>query len=288
MELCNIAVVKELLAHHGFRFSKALGQNFIIDPAVPYEMARLSGADAGTGVLEIGPGIGPLTQELCRVSGKVSSVELDKALYPVLAETMAEFDNFHLIGGDIMKLDIPALVREEFPSLRPIVCANLPYNITSPVLTALVKAKCFTSITVLVQKEVAERIAAKPGTADYGAFSLFMQFYTEPQKCFDVPGSSFVPPPKVTSSVLHCKVAEQPRVQVMSEEHFHRTVRAAFALRRKTLINSLQTGFSQLSKEQLAEAVRSVGFAENVRGEQLSLDEFARLSDALQQMEMTK
>ena len=143
MELCNIAVVKELLERHGFRFSKALGQNFIIDHAVPYEMARISGADAATGVLEIGPGIGPLTQELCRVAGKVSSVELDRALYPVLAETMAEFSNFHLIGGDIMKFDIPVLVQEEFPSLRPIVCANLPYNITSPVLTALVKAKCF-------------------------------------------------------------------------------------------------------------------------------------------------
>lgn len=288
MELCNIAVVKELLERHGFRFSKALGQNFIIDHAVPYEMARISGADAATGVLEIGPGIGPLTQELCRVAGKVSSVELDRALYPVLAETMAEFSNFHLIGGDIMKFDIPVLVQEEFPSLRPIVCANLPYNITSPVLTALVKAKCFSSITVLVQKEVAERIAARPGTADYGAFSLFMQFYTEPQKCFDVPGSSFVPPPKVCSSVLHCKVTPQPRVAVMDEEHFHRTVRAAFALRRKTLINSLQTGFSRLSKEQLSEAVRSVGLAENVRGEQLGLEEFARLSDLLQEMEMEK
>ena len=288
MELCNIAVVRELLARHGFRFSKSLGQNFIIDPAVPHEMVHISGADRNTGVLEIGPGIGPLTQELCRAAGKVVSVELDQALYPVLAETMAEFDHFRLIGGDIMKLDIPALVRQEFPSLRPIVCANLPYNITSPVLTALVRAKCFSSITVLVQKEVADRIVAAPGTADYGAFSLFMQFYTEPKKCFDVPGSSFVPPPKVTSSVLHCITADKPRVQVMDEEHFHRTVRAAFALRRKTLINSLQTGFGNFSKTQLADAVRSVGLSENIRGEQLNLEEFAHLSDALRKMEMEK
>lgn len=285
MNLCDAATLRTLLARHGFRFSKALGQNFIIDPAVPAEMARLSGADASTGVLEIGPGIGSLTQELCRVAGTVVSVELDRALIPILSETMADFPNFRLVEGDVMETDIPALVRRTMSGLRPVVCANLPYQITSPVLTALVRAKCFSSLTVMVQSEVADRIAAKPGTAAYGAFSVFMQLYTAPEKCFTVPASSFMPAPKVTSAVLHCPVAEDPRVAVRDEAHFHRTVRAAFALRRKTLVNSLQTGFSSLSKERLTEAIRTAGLAETTRGERLSLEEFAALSDALQMME---
>lgn len=281
MELCDLNVIRELLERHGFRFSKALGQNFLIDASVPMDIAAASGAGATTGVLEIGPGIGPLTQELCRAAGRVVSVELDQALLPVLAETMAGFDNFTLIHGDIMKLDIPALVDGELAGLTPIVCANLPYNITTPVLTALVEARRFRSITVLIQKEVAERICARPGTAEYGAFSVFMQYYTEPEKLFDVPSTCFVPRPKVTSAVLRCRVRETPAVAVGNEALFHRTVRAAFALRRKTLVNSLMTGFGQLNKARLAAAIEQAGLSPTVRGETLTLTQFAALTEAL-------
>lgn len=281
MELCNLNVIRELLERHGFHFSKSMGQNFLIDPSVPMDIAAASGANKSCGVLEIGPGIGPLTQELCHAAGKVVSVELDKALLPVLAETMGEFENFTLIPGDIMKVNIPELVEKEFAGLTPLVCANLPYNITTPVLTALVKAECFRSITVLIQKEVAERICARPGTADYGAFSVFMQFYTEAEKLFDVPNTCFVPRPKVTSAVLHCRVRKTPAVEVKSEAMFHRTVRAAFAMRRKTLLNSLAGGFGEFSKEQLASAIEEAGLAPDIRGEKMDLQQFATLSDIL-------
>ena len=187
MDLCNRNDIQTLLLRHGFRFSKGMGQNFLIENWVPRDTADACGADEHTGVLEIGPGIGPLTAELCRRAGKVVSVELDHRLYPVLAETMSGFDNFTLVPGDIMKQDLSALVAEHFAGLRPIFCANLPYNITTPLLTNCVKAGCFASITVLIQKEVAQRICARPGTADYGAFSLLMQYYTEPELLFTVP-----------------------------------------------------------------------------------------------------
>lgn len=283
MNLCDIRDIKALLGRHGFHFSKSMGQNFLIEEWVPRDIAEASGADKDHAVLEIGPGIGPLTQQLCRRAAKVTAVELDKALYPVLAETMAEEDNFTLVPGDIMKLDIPALVDEHFEGLTPLVCANLPYNITTPVLTALVEAKRFESITVMIQKEVALRIAAKPGTGDYGAFSLFMQYHTEPEVLFDVPPDCFLPAPKVTSAVLHCKVRKTPAVSpACGEDFFFRTVRAAFAQRRKTLLNSLSSVFgSQLGKETLSEIIAECGFEPTVRGERLGLEEFARLADAL-------
>jgi len=250
---------------------------------VPRDIAYSSGADETCGVLEIGPGIGPLTRQLCRLAGKVVAVELDRSLYPVLAETMAGEDNFTLIPGDIMKLDIPQLVDEHFPGLTPLVCANLPYNITTPVLTALVEAKRFTAITVMIQREVAQRIAARPGTGDYGAFSVYMQYHTEPEVLFDVPPSCFLPAPKVTSAVLRCRVRSAPPVSpACGEEFFFKTVRSAFAQRRKTLTNSLSSVFGgQLSKQQLSDVLARCGLAANVRGEQLGLEEFAALADAL-------
>lgn len=283
MDLCNRNHIQALLARHGFHFSKAMGQNFLIEGWVPRDIAAACGADSATGVLEVGPGIGPLTQQLARQAAKVVSVELDRRLYPVLAETMADFDNFTLVEGDVMKVDLPQLVEEHFSGLRPILCANLPYNITTPFLTACVEAGCFESLTVLIQKEVAERICARPGTADYGAFSLLMQYYTDPQLLFTVPNTCFLPPPKVTSAVIHCPKRNKPPVQVLSEAMFWRTVRAGFALRRKTLVNSLQTGF-QLPKEQLTEIVTSCGLEATVRGERLGLTEYAALSDALYQV----
>ena len=280
MNLCDRREIEGLLSRHGFRFAKALGQNFLIDADVPRAIAEGSGADAHCGVLEIGPGIGCLTQELCRRAGKVVSVELDSRLYGVLAETMAEFPNFILQPGDIMKQDLPALIGTHFAGLRPVVCANLPYNITTPVLTLLVESGLFSCITVLIQKEVAQRICAAPGSPDYGAFSLLMQYYTEPELLFTVPPTCFLPAPKVTSAVIRCPVRPKPPVTVQSTEAFWRTVRAGFALRRKTLVNSLQTGWS-LPKEQLAEIVTSCGLDASVRGERLSLEDYARLSDAL-------
>ena len=280
MDLCNRNDIQALLQRHGFHFSKAMGQNFLIQGWVPRDIAAASGADEHTGVLEIGPGIGPLTRELAQRAGKVVSVELDRRLYPVLEETMADFPNFTLIRGDVMQQELPALVREHFGGLRPILCANLPYNITTPLLTRVVESRCFQSLTVLIQKEVAQRICAAPGTADYGAFTLLMQYYTAPELLFEVPNTCFLPAPKVTSAVIHCPVRQQPPVEVGSEAMLWRTVRAGFALRRKTLVNSLQTGFS-LPKDRLAAIVSACGLPENVRGERLSLADYAALADAL-------
>lgn len=280
MDLCNRRNIEALLARHGFRFSKSMGQNFLIEDWVPRDTAESCGADESIGVLEVGPGIGPLTRELAKRAGKVVSVELDHRLYPVLAETMAGFDNFTLVEGDIMKQDLSALVAEHFDGLRPVLCANLPYNITTPLLTNCVKAGCFTSITVLIQKEVAQRICARPGSAEYGAFSLLMQYYTVPELLFTVPNTCFVPMPKVTSAVIRCITREKPPVSVRSEAMLWRTVKAGFALRRKTLVNSLQTGFS-LSKQELARILNDCGLAADIRGERLALQEYARLSDAL-------
>ena len=280
MDLCNRSDIQALLARHGFHFSKSMGQNFLIESWVPAQIADASGADAGMGVLEIGPGIGPLTQQLAQRSGRVVSVELDRRLLPVLAETMAGFDNFTLVEGDAMKMDLRALTAEHFAGLRPILCANLPYNITTPFLTACVQAGCFESLTVLIQKEVAERICAAPGTAAFGAFSLLMQYYTEPELLFTVPNTCFIPAPKVTSAVIRCRTRKTPPVAVRSETMLWRTVRAGFALRRKTLVNSLQTAFP-LPKAQLTEIVERCGLEPTVRGERRGLADYARLADAL-------
>lgn len=280
MDLCNINQIKGLLRRHGFRFSKSMGQNFLIDPDIPYHIAEASGADAHCGVLEIGPGIGPLTQQLAQRAGRVVAIELDTALLPILQETMAEYDNVTIRHGDILKQNLPELVAEVFDGLTPMVCANLPYNITTPFLTACVESHCFDSLTVLIQKEVAQRICAAPGTADYGAFTLLMQYYTEPELLFTVPSTCFLPAPKVTSAVIRCKTRTAPPVQVQSETAFWRTVRAGFALRRKTLVNSLQTGW-ELPKDTLTDIVTACGLEPAVRGERLGLAEYARLSDAL-------
>ena len=287
MDLCDRREIQPLLERHGFHFSKAMGQNFLIESWVPRDIADSCGADKSTGVLEIGPGIGPLTQQLARRAGKVVSVELDARLYPVLRETMRWADNFTLIEGDAMKLDFAQVVQEHFSGLRPILCANLPYNITTPVLTKCVESRCFDSLTVLIQKEVAQRICAEAGTAEYGAFTVLMQYYTAPQLLFTVPASCFLPAPKVTSAVIHCPVRKTPPVEVVSESALWRTVKAGFALRRKTLVNSLQTGY-QLPKERLAEIVTDCGLSPTVRGERLTLEDFARLTNALFAAEQTQ
>ncbi len=281
INVCDINIMKPLLAEHGFHFSKAKGQNFLIAPWVPESIAMESGVDETAGVLEIGPGIGPLTQQLCLRAGKVTAVEVDERLAPILDKTVGGFDNLEIIWNDILRLDIPALVEGEFPGLRPMACANLPYYITSPILTALLEADCFDSVTVMVQKEVAQRIAAAPGSEDYSAFSVFCQYYAQPELLFDVPAHCFLPQPKVTSAVIQLKVRKERPWDIDDVDVFFRTVRASFAMRRKKLSNGLASGFPELGKAGAAEVIAAAGFPENVRGETLGIAEFARIANEI-------
>ncbi len=283
MNLCDIREVKALLARHGFHFSKTMGQNFLTADWIPQEIAAACGADESHGVLEVGPGVGCLTRELCQRAAAVVSVELDRSLLPVLAETMADAENFQLINEDLLKLDIPAAADRYFSGLTPLVCANLPYNITTPALRVLVEADRFEAITVMVQKEVAQRITAPAGAGDYGAFSVYMQYHTEPELLFDVPPDCFLPRPKVTSAVVRCRTRTAPPVApACGKDFFFQTVRAAFALRRKTLRNSLSSVFGgQLDREQIAGVIEDCGFPPSVRGETLGMEEFAALAERL-------
>ena len=281
IDVCDIQIMKPLLAEHGFHFSKAKGQNFLIARWVPERIAEEAGVDATAGVLEIGPGIGPLTQQLALRAGRVCAVELDKRLEPILQMTVGEFENLEIIWDDVLKQNIPQLIAEKFPGLRPMACANLPYYITSPILSALLEAECFQAVTVMVQKEVALRIAAKPGTADYSAFTVFCQYYAQPEILFDVPAHCFLPQPKVTSAVVTLKTYETCPWDIDDKATFFRTVKASFAMRRKKLLNGLAAGFSELGKEALAEIIAECGFDENVRGETLSIAEFATLANAI-------
>ena len=281
IDVCDIGVMKPLLAEHGFHFSKAKGQNFLIARWVPEQIAEQAGVNEAVGVLEIGPGIGPLTQQLALRAKKVCAVELDKRLEPILAQTVGEFDNLEIIWGDVLKQDVAKLVAEKFNGLKPMACANLPYYITSPILTALLEAECFDAVTVMVQKEVAQRIAAKPGTADYSAFTVFCQFYGEPEILFDVPAHCFLPQPKVTSAVIMLKVRKSLPWEILDKATFFRTVRASFAMRRKKLQNGLAAGFPELGKDGAGEVIAQCGFDENVRGETLDIPQFAALANAI-------
>ena len=281
VNVCDIQVMKPLLAEHGFHFSKAKGQNFLIAPWVPQSIAEQAGVDETAGVLEIGPGIGSLTQQLCLRAKKVCAVELDERLEPILDVTVGEFDNLEIIWNDVLRLDLPALVKREFQELRPMACANLPYYITSPILTALLEADCFESVTVMVQKEVAQRIAAAPGSPDYSAFTVFCQYYAEPELLFDVPAHCFLPQPKVTSAVIQLKVRKQREWDILDEDIFFRTVRASFAMRRKKLSNGLASGFPELGKAGAAEVIEQAGFDANVRGETLGIPEFAKIANEI-------
>ena len=281
IDVCNIHVMKPLLQEHGFHFSKAKGQNFLIANWVPERIAEDSGVDETVGVLEIGPGIGPLTQQLALRAGKVCAVELDERLKPILAMTVGEFDNLEILWNDVLKLDVPAFVREKFAGLRPMACANLPYYITSPILTALLEAECFEAVTVMVQKEVAQRIAAKPGTADYSAFTIFCQYYAEPELLFDVPAGCFLPQPKVTSAVITLRTRKELPWHIEDKEVFFRTVRASFAMRRKTLQNGLAAGFPELGKSGAGEVIAACGFDPGVRGEKLDIAGFAAIANEI-------
>jgi len=284
MDLCDIGQIKSLLSAQGFRFSKSMGQNFLTAAWVPEQIAEEAGLDKNTGVFEVGPGIGCLTVQLASLAGKVVSVELDNALKPVLNETLKDFDNTKVIFGDVLKLKIPEIVSENFVGMKPVVCANLPYNITSPLISAFIDADCFESMTLMVQREVAHRICAKAGTSDYGAFTVYTNWHTEPEILFDVPPDCFMPAPKVWSSVIKLTTRREPPALVTDEKLFFAVVRASFNQRRKTLLNALTSGLLGYSKEELHEVIVSCGFDEKIRGETLDIKGFAAVSNKISEL----
>jgi len=281
MNLCDIKDIKALLARHGFHFSKSMGQNFLIADWIPRDIADAAGLDERCAVLEIGPGIGSLTRQLASRAGKVIAVELDVSLLPILNETLADCPNVDIIPGDVMKLDLAAIVDERFDGLDVKACANLPYNITTPVITKFLEAGCFKSITVMVQREVARRICAAPGDSDCGAFSLFCQYHAQCEFLFEVPSDCFLPAPKVTSAVVQLTPRAAPLVEGNRDVIFA-VVKAAFAQRRKTLLNALTAAYgNRFSKDQLRKIILDCGLPETVRGERLGLDQYAELAHRL-------
>ena len=281
MNLTDYSEIKALLARHKFRFSKSMGQNFLTAAWVPEDIAASAELDEETGVLEIGPGIGCLTRELAKRAGKVVSVELDRSLQPILAETLTGCENVEVVFGDVLKQDLPALLEETMPGLRRVVCANLPYNVTTPVLTALIRSGCFETITVMIQREVARRICAGPGNADYGAFGIFVQWYMDTEILFDVPPSCFVPQPKVTSSVIRLKKREAHPAEVQDEELMFRLIRAAFNQRRKTLVNAAGSQVPGVSRETVERVLQTLGYDTRIRGEVLDIGGFAKIADEI-------
>lgn len=279
--LSDISVIKNVLSRHGFTFSKSLGQNFLVNPSVCPRMAEEGGADEKTGVIEIGAGIGVLTKELSKRAAKVVSIELDPRLIPVLSETLDGCLNTEVINADVLKVDLQKLIEEKFQGLDVVVCANLPYYITTPIITHLLESRLpLRSITVMVQKEVAERLCSGCGSRSAGAVTVCVDYYAEAKKLFDVSKGSFLPAPKVDSSVIRLDKRKDPPVQVSDEKAFFRLVRAAFAQRRKTLLNSVSSA-AGISKAQLLEALEKSGLDHNVRAEQLSLEQFALLYENL-------
>lgn len=281
MALTDANEIKALMARHGARFSKAMGQNFLIAPWVPERIAQEAGLDEKTGVLEVGPGIGSLTAQLAERAGRVVAVELDRSLAPILAETLAGYQNVDAVFGDAMKIDLCKLMSERAAGLSPVVCANLPYNVTSPLIAEFIESKCFHSITVMVQREVAHRLCAKAGTSEYGAFTIYVNWNCTTEILFDVPPDCFMPRPKVTSSVLRLVPRPQPPAAVHDEALMFRIVRAAFNQRRKTLENALSNGLPDFRKERIASAIAACGFDPRIRGEALDASAFATLANAL-------
>ena len=278
--LSDIGTIKEILSKHGFTFSKALGQNFLINPSVCPRMAELSGAAQGVGVIEVGPGIGVLTNELCRLADKVVAIELDKRLLPVLDETLAEYDNVKIVNADVLELDLRKLIVEEFQGMEVVVCANLPYYITSPVIMKLLEDRLpISAVTVMVQKEAAQRICAKVGSRESGAVTVSVNYYAEPELLFNVSAGSFMPAPKVDSAVLRLNIRKEPPVKT-DEAAFFRVIKAAFSQRRKVISNSLSAGLG-LDKQTVSLMLNNAGVAANARAEQLSLEDFAAIANQL-------
>lgn len=279
--LSNVSKIMEILSQYGFRFSKSLGQNFIINPSICPEMAKRCGATKDDAVLEIGPGIGVLTCELASIANKVVAVELDKRLIPILNDTLKQFENIKIINSDILKINVRDLINKEFPNKRVFVCANLPYYITSPIIMKFLEEKLpVESITVMVQKEAADRICAVPGSRNSGAISLAIRYYSKPEVLFEVSKGSFFPSPNVDSSVIKLNILKKPSIVVKDENLFFSLIKASFLKRRKTILNSLSSGLS-IPKEVIANALDKSNIPRNSRAEQLTLENFALISENL-------
>ena len=279
--LSDISVIKSVLSRHGFTFSKSLGQNFLVNPSVCPKMAELCGANENTGVIEVGAGIGVLTKELSKRAKKVVSIELDTRLIPVLSETLDGCFNTEVINDDILKIDLQKLIEEKFQGMNVVVCANLPYYITTPVITRFLESKLpIDSVTVMIQKEVADRLIARCGSRGSGAITVCVDYYSEAKKLFDVSRGSFMPAPKVDSSVIKLDLRKEPPVKVSDEKKFFRVVKAAFAQRRKTVLNSVSSSLG-VSKDAVSAALEKAGLQKTVRAEEMSLFDFAAFSEAL-------
>lgn len=279
--LSDISVIKSVLSRHGFTFSKALGQNFIINPGVCPRIAEEGGAGEGVGVLEVGAGIGVLTAELAKRASKVVCVELDTRLLPVLDETLGEFDNVKIINGDILKVDLHRILEDEFGNMPVVVCANLPYYITSPVIMRLLESRLrIDSVTVMVQKEAAVRLCADVGSRDSGAVTVAVNYYAEAQKLFDVSRGSFMPSPNVDSAVIRLDILKNPPIEVSDEKFFFSMVKAAFSQRRKTASNGISAG-TGISKPTVIEAIEAADLSPTVRAEALTMEQLGRLCEEL-------
>ncbi len=284
LELTDIGTIKALLARHGFHFSKALGQNFIVNPSVCPRMADESGIDSESGVIEIGAGIGVLTAELAKRAKKVVCIELDSKLLPILDETLADFDNIEIINADVLKTDLAALIEEKFGGMPVYVCANLPYYITSPVIMTLLESRLpLKAVTVMVQREAAQRLCAPVGSRLSGAVTVAVDYYAEARKLFDVSAGSFMPAPKVDSSVIRLDIREKPGIEVSDEKLFFSMVHAAFGQRRKTASNSISSG-TGIPKAVVAEAIERCGFPPAVRAESMTAEQLAALCEALNEL----
>lgn len=282
--LTDIGTIKDILGRHGFHFSKALGQNFIVNPSVCPRMAEESGIDENCGVIEIGAGIGVLTAELAKIAKKVVVIEIDTKLLPILDETLKDFDNIEIINQDVLKTDLAALIKEKFDGMPVYVCANLPYYITSPVIMALLESRLpIEAVTVMVQKEAAQRICAPVGSRLSGAVTVAVDYYAHAQKLFDVSAGSFMPAPKVDSCVIRMDIRKTPEIKITDEELFFRMVHAAFGQRRKTAANSISAG-SGIPKDAVIRAIEECGFEPSVRAEGLTMHELAMLSEKISEI----
>ncbi len=285
MNLCDIKTVKQIMKMFNLTFHKEFGQNFLTDRMVVEDIAEECCADENSTILEIGPGIGTLTYELALRRRQVVALEIDRGLIPVLSYTLGEFDNVRVINEDVMQTDLQALLAPAFAEGPVSVCANLPYYITTPILMKLLESGLpFDYITIMIQAEVADRLCAKAGTKDYGAITAVLAYYGEAEKLFTVPADRFLPAPKVNSTVIRIRLHREKPYQPKNEATLFRTIKAAFGQRRKTLINALGAGFSELSREELVSAVTACGHDVNIRGERLNIAQFTALSDCLEEM----
>lgn len=279
--LTNISVIKQLFERHGFSFSKTLGQNFLVNPSVCPKIAEMGNSKAGFGIIEIGTGVGVLTNELAKTADKVVAIEIDDRLIPILNETLKEYDNVKVINDDVMKVDLAKIIDEEFCGLDVAVCANLPYYITSPIIMMLMEQRLpIKSITVMVQKEAAQRLCAKLGTRDVGAVTVAVRYYSEPKLLFNVSRGSFMPSPNVDSCVIRFDIKDTSVYNVGDEEFFFKVVRASFSQRRKTLSNSVSSAL-KLPKDKIIEAITNCNLAPNVRPEQLLMEDFVNFAKEL-------